>query len=199
MFVNLICGMLSPSEGEIRIGGEKMSGKKRGNVSAIFQDFACYDASLRYNVATAQNTTIMNDNEIRELLKKIDFASESDINLDEEIGIFSEDRMNLSGGQWQKIALARAVYASEADILILDEPTSAMDPISETNLYSNFIDLTGDKTTLIISHRLGIGRVVDRILVFKDGMIVEDGNHEELISRNGEYARLFKTQMEWYS
>ncbi len=82
--------------------------------------------------------------------------------------------------------------------MILDEPTAALDPLAEAELYRNFTDLTGDRTTILISHRLGITRLVDRILVFDGGRIVEDGSHEELLKKQGLYARMYQAQAQWY-
>jgi ABC-type multidrug transport system fused ATPase/permease subunit len=82
--------------------------------------------------------------------------------------------------------------------MILDEPTAALDPLAESELYRNFTDLTGDRTTILISHRLGITKLVDRILVFNDGYIVEDGSHEELLNKKGIYAHMFQAQSQWY-
>ena len=82
--------------------------------------------------------------------------------------------------------------------MILDEPTTALDPLAESELYRNCTDLTGDRTTILISHRLGITQLVDRILVFDDGRIVEDGSHEELLKKDGLYARMFQAQAQWY-
>lgn len=82
--------------------------------------------------------------------------------------------------------------------MILDEPTAAMDPVAETQLYQNFAEVTGNRTTLLISHRLGVTKLVDRILVFKDGRIVENGCHKELMNQNGEYARMYRAQAQWY-
>jgi ABC-type multidrug transport system fused ATPase/permease subunit len=82
--------------------------------------------------------------------------------------------------------------------MILDEPTAALDPLAEAELYRSFADLTGNRTTILISHRLGITQLVDRILVFDDGRIVEDGSHEELMSKQGLYARMFQAQAQWY-
>ncbi len=117
---------------------------------------------------------------------------------DEVIGNFSDSGNNLSGGQWQKVALTRALYRNKARILVLDEPTAALDPISEAKLYRDFAALTGDKTTLFISHRLGITSIVDRILVFSEGRIVEDGTHKDLMKADGCYSKMYRTQAQWY-
>ena len=97
-----------------------------------------------------------------------------------------------------KNLIARAAYRQHAKIMILDEPTSALDPIAEAELYRNFTKLTGDKTTILISHRLGITAIVDRVLVFKDGRIVEDGSHKDLMAADGHYAEMYRAQAKWY-
>jgi ABC-type multidrug transport system fused ATPase/permease subunit len=114
------------------------------------------------------------------------------------IGLFSIDGNNLSGGQWQKVAITRALFRKDARVYILDEPTASLDPIAEANIYRNFSTLTEDKTTILISHRLGITSVVDRILVFDKGRIVEDGSLAELIEKNGVFAKMYQAQTKWY-
>ena len=114
------------------------------------------------------------------------------------LGRLSQKGNDLSGGQWQKIALLRAVYRNNTNIMILDEPTAALDPLAEAELYRNFSLLTGDRTTLLISHRLGITKLVDRILVFHDGHIIEDGTHQELMEKRGHYYEMYQAQASWY-
>jgi len=191
-FISLLCGMFEPRSGEI---------KTPGAVSVVFQDFAQYEANLRENITVSDKHRNASDDEIMELLRKInvnDVVEEQPNGLDELVGSFSEKANNLSGGQWQKISIARAAYRQDAKIMILDEPTSALDPVAEAQLYRNFADLTGDKTTILISHRLGITAIVDRILVFKDGRIVEDGCHKQLMSQDGHYAEMYRAQAQWY-
>ncbi len=96
------------------------------------------------------------------------------------------------------IALLRCAYREHAKIMVLDEPTAALDPLAEAELYRSFADITGDRTTILISHRLGITQLVDRILVFDDGRIVEDGTHSELLMRGGYYAKMYRAQAHWY-
>ena len=127
-----------------------------------------------------------------------EFIAEQGNGLDETIGTFGVNPNNLSGGQWQKLAITRCAYRDDAKIMILDEPTAALDPVAEADLYRNFAELTGDRTTILISHRLGITRLVDRILVFDDGRIVEDGDHDTLIKKNGLYAKMYEAQARWY-
>ncbi|WP_409347035.1 ATP-binding cassette domain-containing protein [Paenibacillus sp. MBLB4367] len=103
----------------------------------------------------------------------------------------------ISGGQWQKIALSRA-FIREAQVIVLDEPTAALDPISEAAIFEHFMQLTEGKTSIFITHRLGSCRKADRIFVMNSGMIVEQGNHDQLISQQGLYARMFEMQAKWY-
>ena len=104
----------------------------------------------------------------------------------------------LSGGQWQKLALARAFVRQEAQILLLDEPTAALDPRSECDFYLRFVELAEGKTTILITHRLASVRMADRILVLKDGHLIEDGTHQELLQLGGEYTALWNMQVEQY-
>ncbi len=108
------------------------------------------------------------------------------------------DGTELSGGQWQKLAIARAFFRKDAQVLILDEPTAALDPRSEFDVYQRFAELTRGKTTLLVTHRLASVRIASRILVLKQGCLLEQGSHEELIGQGGEYAALWKMQAEQY-
>ncbi len=204
-FISLLCGMFDPKSGHITVGGINVSddpAAARAAVSVVFQDFAHYEASLRDNITVSDKERKAGDTEIMELLRKInvnDVVEEQKDGLNELVGSFSDKANNLSGGQWQKISIARAAYRQSAKIMILDEPTSALDPVAEAQLYRNFASLTTDKTTLLISHRLGITAVVDRILVFHDGKIVEDGSHKQLMARNGLYAEMYRAQAQWYA
>lgn len=104
----------------------------------------------------------------------------------------------MSGGEKQKLALARAIYLARP-VLVLDEPTSALDPIAENDMYRRFDENTGDKTAIFISHRLASTRFCDRIFNFNDGMITEEGTHEELMAAGGEYKTMFDVQASYYS
>lgn len=203
-FISLLCGMFDPLTGRIRVGGADVGSHPaaaRKAVSVVFQDFAHYETSIRENITISDKHRNAADQEIMELLQKInvdDVVKEQKNGLHELVGSFSEKANNLSGGQWQKISLARAAYRNKAKIMILDEPTSALDPVAEARLYHNFTALTEDKTTILISHRLGITSVVDRILVFKEGRIIEDGSHKELMAKKGYYAQMYHAQAQWY-
>lgn len=203
-FISLLTGMLTPDQGEVRIGGLNMEEHKsllRQRLSVVFQDFAHYEANLRDNITVSDAARRLSDGEILELARQIhveDVILEQPEGLDGMLGHLSQKGNDLSGGQWQKIALLRAVYRDQAKILILDEPAAALDPMAETQLYRDFSRITGEKTTLLISHRLGITSLVDRILVFRDGRIIEDGTHQELMAKQGHYHSLYLAQAKWY-
>lgn len=203
-FVNLLCGFYKPQSGSITINGNEIMqdlAKARRSFSVIFQSFCQYQDTLRNNIAVSDPDRTMEDEELLRIACQTgadEIINEHDEGLDEMIGIFSNEGRNLSGGQWQKIAITRALFRKNACVYILDEPTASLDPIAEANIYRNFKDLTGDKTTILISHRLGVTSIVDRILVFDNGRIVEDGNHSELMDKNGLYAQMYKAQARWY-
>ncbi len=126
----------------------------------------------------------------------IDKLAEDIGGLDTELGVEFGGK-ELSGGQWQKVALARGIFR-DADILILDEPTSALDPMIEYDILSDFINMAKEKTAFVISHRIGICRMADRIIVMKNGKIAEIGNHRELLAAGGVYADMWQKQAQWY-
>lgn len=203
-FVNLLCALYVQDSGEISIGDKnihKNIQRVRKSISAVFQDFGKYEASIRENITISDSEKKSTDDDMDKLTRitgLYDFIYSQPDKYNEILGSFDEDGSNLSGGQWQRLALSRAAYRDEARIMILDEPTAALDPIAEANIYRNFSQLTGDKTVILISHRLGICSIVDRIIVFDNGSIIEDGSHEELIKNNGKYAKLYQSQAQWY-
>lgn len=203
-FISLLTGMFSPDQGRVLISNldmEKYKRKLRENISVIFQDFAHYEGTLRENVTVSDSERNLSDDQIMELARRInveEIITEQAEGLDSILGHMSRKGNDLSGGQWQKLALLRAVYRNKANIMILDEPTASLDPISEAQLYRDFARITEDKTTLLISHRLGITSLVDRILVFHEGRIIEDGSHQELMSMKGHYYTMYQAQAKWY-
>ena len=199
-FISLICGMFEPRTGIVEVGGVNAL-DARSNVSAVFQDFAHYESTIRDNIVVSDRHRDAGDEEIMQILQEIgaeDIVDGQPNGLNEMLGSFSQKGNNLSGGQWQKLSIARATFRERAKIMILDEPTSALDPIAEAEIYRKFSEIVKNKTTLLISHRLGITTVVDRILVFKEGKIIEDGCHKELMKKNGEYAKMYNAQAQWY-
>jgi ATP-binding cassette subfamily B protein len=165
------------------------------SVSAIAQDFVSYSLSLRENIAISDTSRMSDDNAIR--LSLADVGVDEESNLDDTMGREFGGK-ELSGGQWQKLAIARGLFKN-SELILLDEPTSALDPLIETEILTKFIKAAKGKTALIISHRIGLCKLVDRIVVMKDGAIAEIGTHRELLSANGEYTRLYNEQAKWYS
>ena len=106
--------------------------------------------------------------------------------------------VDLSGGQWQRIAIARGFFRKH-QLIVLDEPTAAIDPMEESRIYDRFAKMVERKTAIIVTHRLGSVRLADRVFVMKDGRLAEEGTHEELMELNGEYARLYRMQEKWYA
>lgn len=203
-FISLLTGLFTPQTGTVCIDGLPMEQNRqalRERISVIFQDFAHYEATLRDNIAVSDAAHALSDEEILELARKIhveDVIDEQPQGLDTPLGHLSRKGNDLSGGQWQKIALLRAVYRSNTSIMVLDEPTAALDPLAEAELYRSFAQITGDRTTLLISHRLGITKLVDRILVFHEGRIIEDGTHRQLMEKRGHYYDMYQAQAAWY-
>ena len=105
--------------------------------------------------------------------------------------------IELSGGQWQRLAIARGLYKT-CNFIILDEPTAAIDPIEESHLYNNFLNLSEGKTSIIVTHRLGAVKLADRIIVLSNGIIIEEGTHEDLMKKNGKYKKMYESQSQWY-
>lgn len=204
-FINLVMGFYVPQQGTITVNGEALEGEQvnkiRKSTAAVFQDFCHYEGTIRENIEASEIGFVMDEKDFSQLLCRAnidDLVSKQPEGLDEEIGKFSKTGNNLSGGQWQRIALARALYRRNTKIMILDEPTAALDPMAEAELYRNFAEMTEGKTTLLVSHRLGITRMVDRVLVFHEGQIVEDGTHDSLMALNGYYAQIYQAQAQWY-
>lgn len=201
-FVNLLCGMFSPSCGEIFVNGKPITAQLselRASTSVVFQDFGKYETTLRENITLSDPAKKVSDQDIIDLMRKVGCSDLLETEtLNSQLGATSKTSKMFSGGQWQKIALARALYKTKSRFIILDEPTSALDPISEANLYRDFANLTEDRLTVLISHRLGVTSVVNRILVFCNGSIIADGTHLELMERCPYYADMYRAQAQWY-
>ncbi len=205
-FINLLCAMYEPDRGSITIGREPLGQhvpKARRSISAMFQNYGRYETSIRRNISMSDPGKACTDELLHTLAKQtgaFGFISKFPRQWDELVGTVNQDGQgkDLSGGQWQKLAMTRALYRDRAEIMILDEPTSALDPISEAEIYREFTDMTKEKTVILVSHRLGITSLVDRILVFDKGAIAEEGSHDELMERDGLYARMYRAQAQWY-
>lgn len=199
--VKLAVGLYSDYEGMILLNGKNIQEYSREELnrimSVLFQDFAKYSTSIRENIwGSKEGGSLASINGIDgiELNALIDRLPDG---IDTEIGKISEQSIDLSGGEWQKIAFAR-VLAKDSPVIILDEPTAALDPIIESKLYALFYDMTQNKTSIVISHRLGATKLYDNILVLSEGNVAESGTHDELIERKGLYYHMYESQKEWY-
>ncbi len=202
--VKLLCRLYDPSSGRIMIDGvdlrEYRLADVRGAVSGIFQDFVKYQLPAKENIALGAPVADPSDVAVRGAARQagVDETIERLPNGYEALlGKFFEGGHELSIGEWQKVALARAILR-DSQILILDEPTSAMDAKAEAELFERFHELSRGRTALLISHRLSTVKMADRIFVVEGGCIVEEGSHDELMRCQGLYAKLFTTQAQYY-
>lgn len=202
--VKLAVRLYDPSAGRILLDGNDLRDydleELRRDIGVIFQDFMKYDWAVRDNIAVGRIDLIGKDDAIWEATRRsnaYDLIDAFPTKLDQMLGTRFEGGVELSGGQWQRVALARA-YLREAQILILDEPTAALDPLAEHEVFEKFSELTADKMALFISHRFSTVRMADRILLLSGGTIVEDGNHESLLAKGAMYQKLFEMQAATY-
>jgi ABC-type multidrug transport system fused ATPase/permease subunit len=163
----------------------------RKNIAVLFQDFVKYELKLRENVGFGDITRIDRDGELKQAMERarVNFIED----LDTQLGLWFVDGVQLSGGQWQKVAIARALFR-DASVYILDEPSSALDPISEKEVIDMFINMTKDKIGIFISHRLSTAKLADKIVVMNDGEIVGIGTHWELLATNELYRRMYELE-----
>jgi ATP-binding cassette subfamily B protein len=202
--IKLLLQFYEPTEGQILLDGIPVKNYEikeyQQFFGVIFQDFVKFELTLRENIAVGDIDEIYNQ-------PRIDGAAEKSLadqviaglpmGYDQPLGKRFKQGKDLSGGQWQKIAIARA-YMKDAEVLILDEPTSALDARAETEAFNRFIKLTEGKTAVIISHRFSTVRIADRIMVLKEGKVLEIGTHLELMENDQLYAELFKLQAAGY-
>lgn len=198
-FVKLITGILSPSGGELRINDlsvEKINPIVwYNNISTVMQEAMQYVTfSIADNVFLGDTVKSRNEADIDTALSFSGLDEvEKDSLLGKDIG-----GTELSGGQWQKLSIARAAYRNK-DFIILDEPTSNLDPLAETDIFKKYISLAENKTVIFVTHRISVASLADRIVVFSNGKIVQDGTHSELIGKDGVYSRLYTEQAKWYN
>ncbi len=202
--IKLMLRFYEPSKGEILLDGINIKRFDKNRYQklfgVIFQDFFRYEFTLKENIAVGNVDDLDNLPRIKEAAERSladQVAADLLKGYDQQLGRRFAEGKELSGGQWQKVALARA-YMKEANVLILDEPTAALDARAEFEVFQRFIGLTKGKTSIIISHRFSTVRMADRIMVLKDGKLHEIGTHEELLERKGLYAELFELQAAGY-
>ena len=202
--VKLLSRLYDPDEGRILLDGQPLSeydlDELRVNTGVIFQDFVRYFLSASDNIAVGRIDARDDDARIRDAARR-SMADEVIARLpagyDQMLGKLFKEGVDLSGGEWQKIAIARA-YMRDAQLLILDEPTAALDARSEFEVFQRFKELSDDKTAVLISHRFSSVRMADRILVLDQGRIEAAGTHEELMAQGERYAELFELQAAGY-
>lgn len=204
--VKLLCRFYDPIEGNIFIDGidarEYDIVKLRALFSVMFQDFCTYSFTLRESIALSDLTRINDNNALMDACKKShvsEFCKDWDKGIDEELTRqFSPTGKELSTGQWQRIALARAFFR-ETFVALLDEPSASLDPIAEHDVFTKFLQLSEQKSVLLISHRLSSITLADRIIVLENGHIIENGSHDTLLKQKGRYAYLFNLQAKKYN
>ncbi len=203
--IKLLTNLYTPTSGRILLDGVDLRDWDidvlRRRIGVIFQNFVQYQFIVGENVGVG-DVTHLNDRKEWEIAANKGMATPFIETLpkkfDTQLGKWFKGGQELSGGQWQKIALARAFMRSNADILILDEPTAAMDAEAEMNIFNHFRSLTQDKMVVLISHRFSTVRMADKIIVMANGAIIEQGSHEQLIAADGRYAHLFSLQAAGY-
>lgn len=201
--VKLLCRFYDPQEGRILINGIDLRDLDlvhwHSHLGTLFQEFVRYQFSARENIALGVEDVSSND-KIKEAAIKAgadDFIKLFDKGYDQQLGRVFDEGVELSGGQWQKLAIARAFHAAPP-VLILDEPTSAIDAEAEYTIFNNLEEHYTDKTLILVSHRFSTVRNADKIIVLENGKVVETGSHADLVGRDGLYARLFLLQAEGY-
>ncbi len=206
----LLCGLYDQYEGEILINGKNLRSYALTQLKSLFsvayQDFAKYYISFRDNIALGDLSRAHDDQlqvdegRMLEAIKTIELdeaVAKLPEGTDTILGKIKENGTDLSGGEWQRVAIARSLY-SKAQVRILDEPTAALDPVAESQVYKLFGQISKGKTTIFITHRLGAARLADEIIVLDEGHVAEKGSHEELMTKDGLYASMFSSQRSWY-
>ncbi|MFT3775182.1 MAG: ABC transporter ATP-binding protein [Minicystis sp.] len=204
-FIKLLTRLYEPTEGRILLDGRDLRAwdpeALRRRIGVVFQDFNQYQLKLRDNVALGSVAHLGDEARIRRAADRggaAELIADLPRGLETQLGRWFRDGTQLSGGQWQKIALARAFMREEADILVLDEPTAALDAEAEHAVFERFRNLAKGRTAILISHRFPTVRMADRIVVIEGGRLLEEGVHDTLVARGGRYAQLFSLQAQGY-
>jgi ATP-binding cassette, subfamily B, bacterial len=204
--IKLLTRLYTPDSGRIVLDGldlqEWDTESLRARIGVIFQDFGRYQLRVGENIGAGDMENFEDRVRWMEAAEKgmaASFIETMPEGYDTQLGKWFKGGRELSGGQWQKIALSRAFMRTQADILVLDEPTATMDAKAEASLYEHFRDLCGGKMTILISHRFSTVRMADQIVVIQNGTVTEQGSHDELMDRGGQYAELFTLQAKGYN
>ena len=202
----LLCRFYDPQQGQIMWNGRDLKSLSltdlRSCLAVVTQDYAHFPANLRENVGWGYLPKLADDTAIQAALQKVGMMSlldSSDKGLETPLSKQFEGGIDLSGGQWQRIAIARALLRlSEAQLVIFDEPTAAIDPKNEHDIYEILRGITKERMSVVISHRLGLAKIADRVIVMEHGRIVEEGSHDQLMLQGGRYHTMFVRQMSYY-
>ena len=195
--VKLIMGMYAPSSGWIKLNDVEDTDDSSDayRMSALFQDYLKYQYTLRENIGFGDLPHMHDSQRLMGTVANVELTEVvSGVGLDSQIGR-EFDGIEFSGGEWQRIALSRALFREDCGLIVLDEPTAALDAISEAKILKGFLKIDPGRTCLFVSHRLASVRLADRVVVLKEGQVIETGTHRDLLEYDGEYKRLFNSQV----
>ena len=199
--IKLLCGLYQPTSGRILVDEYDIRNLNNGEIGkaikVVFQDFFQYELTIRENIGFGNLARISHDLELQEVLDAVHLEELKKLELDTSLGKLEHEGIDLSRGQWQRLAVGR-IFLNDTGYAVLDEPTASVDPVSEYNMYQLFYLLLRSRGSLMISHRLASAKMADHILVLKNGTIAEQGNHTELMKNQELYHELFCRQAEWY-
>lgn len=203
--IKLLTGLYVPNEGRITLFGKDVRDwdpqELRKQIGVVFQDFNRYQLTVRENIGFGSTEYLTDDERLKRASERggaTEVVESLAQGVDTQLGKWFKDGTELSGGQWQKIALSRAFMREEASVLVLDEPTAALDAEAEHAVFERFRQLSKGRTTFLVSHRFPTVRMADRILVLDGGRVIEEGTHDALIAQGGKYAKMFALQAAGY-